>query len=85
MSKGQPKTGEKIILTDWPKFKYMDANYRGIETEELLDLRKELFHTMMCSTAETAGGWVVSISYEGINDELRFRKALPENDGISNA
>jgi hypothetical protein len=25
----------KIILTDWPKLKYIEANYRGLETEHL--------------------------------------------------
>ncbi len=61
-----------IVLTDWPKFKHMDANYRGMETERLLKLRDELFHLML-DVAEQAGGWVVHIDPKGIDEELKFR------------
>jgi len=69
----------KIVLTDWPKFRYTKANYRGMETERLLELRKSLYHTMMNGTAEQAGGWVVNIDLDGIIEELTFRKALPKD------
>jgi hypothetical protein len=76
---------EKIILTDWPKMKHMEANYRGMETEDLLKYRSRIYHLMMMDDSETAGGWVVNINIEGVVDELKFRKALPKNDGWGDA
>jgi hypothetical protein len=70
---------QQIVLTDWPKTKHLDANYRGVETEKLLKWRDELFHLMMVSGAEEAGGYTVHYEPKGIDEELAFRKALPKD------
>ena len=63
-----------IILTDWPKFKTIPANMRGITTERLLDIRNQLFHSMMDETSETVGGYHIFCSAKAIEKELKFRK-----------
>ena len=68
----------KIILTDYPKLKGITANVRGMETERLVEIHKELFHTMMTATTETAGGYAVHIEYLDVGKELAYRKAIPE-------
>jgi hypothetical protein len=77
MSRGMPKTGEKIILTDWPKVKHIEANYRGVETEYLVKIHKDMFHLMMTFHAETAGGYGIEYGYKEVAAELNFRKAVP--------
>jgi hypothetical protein len=79
-----PALDSQIILTDWPKAKWIEANYRGMETEDLLKYRSRIYHLMMMDDSETAGGWVVNINLKGIIEELKFRKALP-NDGWGDA
>lgn len=68
-----------IVLTDYPKLKQIDANYRGMETEKLLEVRKTMFHSMMCSwSEEPVGGWVVNYDPKEIEKELDFRKVKRE-------
>jgi hypothetical protein len=69
MSKG------KIILTDWPKLKYIEANYRGLETEHLQKLNQQMFHLMMCGLTDEAGGYAIGYNYKEVEKELKFRKA----------
>jgi len=65
----------KIVLTDWPKYKHTEANYRGMETPELLKLLDTMFHLMMCNwSSEAVGGWIVNYKPERIREELKFRK-----------
>lgn len=63
----------KIILTDWPKSKWIEANYRGVETEELLRKHKDMFHTMMGDTVEVSGGYVIRFDSDKVRKELKFR------------
>lgn len=68
----------KIIITDWGdhQLKHVDANYRGMETKDLLKIRDTMFHLMMCVwSEEPVGGWVVTYDPKKIEEELRFRKA----------
>lgn len=72
---------EKIILTDWPKEKPIEANYRGVSTERLVDIHKSLYHSMMMSCherGEDTGGYSILYGYKGVMEELRFRNAVPE-------
>ena len=62
-----------IVLTDYPKLKHIRANYRGLETKKLLEKHKEMFHIMMSSTFEVAGGYAIGYDTEGIERELAFR------------
>lgn len=65
----------KIVLTDWPKYKHIRANCRGMETPELLKILDSIFHMMMCSwSSEAVGGWIVEYYPEDIKEELKFRK-----------
>jgi hypothetical protein len=65
----------KITLTDWPKYKHVQANYRGMENEELLEMRMTIFHLMMCGwSSEPVGGWIVNYEVKGIEEELIFRR-----------
>ena len=65
----------KIILTDCPKTKNIDANLRGVETEILQKINIEMFHSMMCSHDEEAGGYIICYDYKAVGEELKFRKA----------
>lgn len=62
-----------IILTDWPKPKHIEAHYRGVETVELIRIRKQIFHQMMTFDVKTAGGYVILFDYRQIEKELNFR------------
>ena len=64
----------KIILTDWPKLKYIEANLRGVETERLVELYWENFHLMMSGHTEEAGGYAINFDSREIVKELEFRK-----------
>lgn len=64
----------KIILTDYPKTKSIKANVRGLTTEELHKWDKQLFHLMMCSMSEVAGGYCIEFDYKDIMAELKWRK-----------
>jgi hypothetical protein len=64
----------QIILTDWPKPKSIEANYRGVETEKLLSLRLSMFHTMMSTTSEVTCGYVIYFRDDKVEEELKFRK-----------
>lgn len=64
---------EKIILTDWPKVERINANLRGVTTEKLLEIRDQMFHLMMGTHAEEAGGYVIFYDCEKLDDELKFR------------
>jgi len=68
-----PERPTKIILTDWPKPKLIEAHLRGVETEELIEKFKEMYHLMMGFTCEEAGGYVIEYTPEGIKEELKFR------------
>lgn len=63
----------KITLTDWPKTESIPANLRGVETDELKAKYREMYHAMMISTAETAGGYSIFYDCDAILDELKFR------------
>lgn len=67
-----------IVLTDWPKTKHIYAHLRGVETEKLLELRKQLFHLMMMSRTEMAGGYAITYCADEIEEELKFRKVKLE-------
>lgn len=62
-----------ISLTDYPKTKEIEANYRGITTRELLRLRHQLFQTMMMYWSEQAAGYTVVYIDKGIEQELNYR------------
>ena len=64
-----------IILTDWPKYKRIEANYRGMETEQLFRKLSEAFHLMMPIESDEGGGYSIFFTEEGIKKELEFRKA----------
>lgn len=64
----------KIILTDWPKTKCINANMRGVETETLQKINIEMFHFMMCSHDEEAGGYIIRYDHRAVEEELKFRK-----------
>jgi hypothetical protein len=68
-----PERPTKIILTDWPKPKLIEAHLRGVETEELIEKLKWMYHFMMCFTTDRAGGYVIEYTPEGIKEELKFR------------
>lgn len=65
-----------IILTDYPKWKHIDANYRGLTTEHLQKLKKEMFHMMMISVNDEAGGYVINYDADKVEEELKFRGLL---------
>lgn len=75
----------KIVLTDYPKVRHIDANYRGMETEELLKLLDTMFHLMMpCWTVgEVVGGWSIRCDPEGVRKELEFRKVEVSKSGCN--
>lgn len=68
----------KIILTDYPKVKHIEANYRGMETERLLELRESMFRMMMGYWFEEGGGYVMNIDRKEIEEELKFRNVPME-------
>ena len=63
-----------ITLTDWPKTKQIEANYRGMETDELFDKWKNCFHLMMPFDSELANGWHIVAGADKMEEELKFRK-----------
>jgi hypothetical protein len=63
-----------IILTDYPKAKHIEAHYRGISTERLLEILEGNFSMMMDYTNEEQGGYYIEYRNEGIEAELKFRK-----------
>lgn len=69
---------KRIILTDYPKTKHIEAHYRGVETKKLVKWLKQLFHTMMVYSSEEAAGYVISYNYKDIQAELDYRGARPE-------
>jgi hypothetical protein len=76
-----PGPNSSIVITDWgdTQLKHVNANYRGMETEKLVELRKTIFHLMMCSWSEgPIGGWVVNYDPEKIEEELLWRKVKLE-------
>ena len=86
LNTGKARMGKssKIILTDWPKYKHVEANYRGMETEELLKLLDKIFHFMMCGwSSGPVGGWVVNYETKGIREELAFRKIKINENGCT--
>lgn len=74
----------KIFLTDSDEElikrarKHIDANLPGIETETLVEIHKQLFHTMMCSHEEVVGGYLIYYDYKAVKTELERRKAVPK-------
>lgn len=36
-----------VVLTDYPKTKNIEANMRGVQTDKLIAMRKQLFHTLV--------------------------------------
>ena len=64
----------KIILTDWPKTKYIEAHLRGVETKKLQEINQDMFHFMMGSHSEIAGGYCITYYAEKIEAELKFRR-----------
>ncbi len=69
---------DKIILTDWPKPKHIEAHYRGVETETLLKWLRYLYHGMMVSGSEEAGGYSIHYDDKGVTNELGFRNVRYE-------
>ena len=63
-----------IILTDYPKLKTINANLRGIPTERLVEVYKQLFHTMTDVWTETAAGYLIEYNSTQIEKELKYRK-----------
>lgn len=63
-----------IILTDWPKTRHAKANLRGMETDDLFDKGKNLFHGMMTFGSDFAGGYYLDYTLKEIEEELKFRK-----------
>jgi hypothetical protein len=76
---------QKIILTDWPKPKSIIAHVRGVETEKLQQINQDMFHFMMCSHTESAGGYSITYYADEIKAELKFRKAKlhPAHEGCN--
>jgi hypothetical protein len=68
----------KIILTDWPKPRHIEAHYRGVETEKLVKIREQLFHTMMMDYVEEAGGYTILYNNRAIERELSYRNTYLE-------
>lgn len=67
-----------VVLTDYPKSKHISAHMRGVETEELLEILKRLFHGMMSVEMIEAGGYVIEYDYRQIQEELAFRNVRYE-------
>lgn len=66
----------EIILTDWAKKRYIEANYRGVETDELFRKLDEAFHLMVpYLSGDLGGGYIIFFTEEGVKKELEFRKA----------
>jgi hypothetical protein len=69
----------KIILTDDPKLNYqkyigrIPANLPGMSAEELIDLRDQTFHLMLPTADIYAGGYVMHLTIEQIDEELKRR------------
>jgi len=69
----------KIVLTDWPKLRDIEAHYRGVETQELFRKLDESFHLMMPGAyPDHGGGYLIFFEPEEIKKELEFRKARRE-------
>lgn len=68
----------KIILTDWPKTKSIEAHYRGCETDHLHKMHEQMFHLMMGAVSDSEGGYVITYYQEGVMKELEFRKEHPK-------
>ena len=64
----------KIILTDYPKAKHIEANYRGVETEELVKIKDRMFHCMMMCEFIEAGGYIIRYDSNGVEAELKWRR-----------
>lgn len=56
----------------------MEANYRGMHTEELQEFHKRLFHMMMCCETQYVGGYDIYFHHDHVYEELKRRKAVPE-------
>jgi hypothetical protein len=67
-----------VVLTDYPKVEHIEAHMRGVSTEKLVSMRKQLFHTMMVATIEVAGGYAIHYDYRAIERELNFRNVQLE-------
>lgn len=44
-----------------------------MQTQALLDLHKQMFHTMMCTHIETVGGYAMLFDSQAIELELKDR------------
>ena len=75
-----PGSNSSIVVTDWGDThrKHINANYRGVETDELIKIHKQISHLMICGHTEVAGGYAIYFDYRGVQKELEYRKALPE-------
>jgi hypothetical protein len=62
-----------IVLTDYPKTKFIKAHARGMSTEHLLEIRQKMFHTMMPCISQECFGCIATITVSDIMDELDFR------------
>jgi hypothetical protein len=68
----------KIILTDWAAARQnVKGNPRGMETDDLLELYKSLYHGMMRYETKEVLGLLVSVSAIDVKKELEYRKVLP--------
>jgi hypothetical protein len=70
-----------IILTDsvnYPKPKFLEANYALMRTEELQRIDKWMFHLMMCYyDYPVSGGCVIYAERNTTREELRKRGKEP--------
>jgi hypothetical protein len=70
-----------IILTDsvnYPKPKFLEANYATMRTDELQRIDKWMFHLMMCSyDYPVYGGWAIYAECNATREELRKRGKEP--------
>lgn len=64
-----------LILTDgdWPIMKTIEANYRGMTSDELFAQACQMFHIMMEYVNKPFGGYCVGYHYNKIAEELEFR------------
>jgi hypothetical protein len=69
----------KITLTDYPQLKTIEANYRGVETEKLINWHKHLRLFMMTFGGEQACGYNIVYDFQAVRRELNFRN-VPEKD-----
>jgi hypothetical protein len=70
---------DKIILTDCPKLKDIEANYRGVGTQKLIQWHNDLALFMMVSGTEQACGYNIHYDFQAVRRELNFRN-VPEKD-----